>query len=173
VLVEISTGAAFGLIYLRFGSDPRFLVYSLYSCFLIVVYLIDWRHRRILNLMTYPGIPLSILLTSTLTPVGLAMSLAGTMAGGLLLGLVYVLGLLAFRKEVLGLGDVKLGFVLGAMAGFPAVISWLFLGSLFGALGGMVLLVSRRSTLHDFMPYGTAMCLGAFVSFFLDSSVIF
>ncbi len=170
LLVELATGIAFGLLFLHFGFGPRLMMYSLYSSILIVIFLIDWRHRRILNRVTYPAFILSILLTSTLTPIGLGMALAGAAAGGSLLGLVYVAGLMAFRKEVLGLGDVKLGFLLGAMAGFPSVVWWLFLGSLFGAIGGLMLLVSRRSALHDFMPYGTAMCLGAFVSLFMDFS---
>lgn len=172
-LTELATGAAFWLLFLRFGVSPRLLLYSLYSCFLIVVFLIDWRHRLILNRITYPGIALSVLLTSTLTPVGLVMTLAGVVAAGLLFGSLYAIGRLIFRQEVLGLGDVKLAMLLGAMAGFPAVAWWLLLGSLFGAVGGLAMVAARRSSLRDFMPYGTAMCLGAFTAFFLDSSLLF
>ncbi len=173
VAVELVAGVAFWLLFLRFGASPSLLLYSIYSCFLIVVFLIDWQHRLILNRVTYPGILLALLLTSTLTPVGLEMALAGLVAAGVLFGVLYLAGRLLFRQEALGLGDVKLAMLLGAMAGFPAVAWWLLLGSLFGALGGLGMVALKRSSLRDFMPYGTAMCLGAFASFFLDSSFLF
>ena len=173
VAVEMVAGVAFWLLFLRFGASPRLLLYSLYSCLLIVVFLIDWQHRLILNRVTYPGIALAVLLTSTLTPAGLEMTLAGLAVAGVLFGGLYVVGQLLFRQEALGLGDVKLAMMLGSMAGFPAVAWWLLLGSLFGALGGLAMIAARRSSLHDFMPYGTAMCLGAFVAFFLDPSLLF
>lgn len=173
VLVDLSAGVAFWLLFLRFGASPSLLLYSLYSCFLIVVFLIDWQHRLILNRVTYPGIALAVLLTSTLTSVGLEMTLAGVVVAGLLFGSLYAVGRLIFRQEALGQGDVKLAMLLGAMAGFPAVAWWLLLGSLFGALGGLAMMVARRSSLRDFMPYGTAMCLGAFTALFLDPSILF
>lgn len=172
VAVELAAGVAFWLLFLRFGASPLLLLYSLYTCFLIVVFLIDWQHRLILNRVTYPGILLAVLLTSTLTPMGLEMTLVGLVVAGLLFGGLYLLGQLLFHQEALGLGDVKLSMLLGAMAGFPAVVWWLLLGSLFGAVGGLAMVAVRRGSMRDFMPYGTAMCLGAFVAFFLDSSLL-
>ncbi len=173
VAVELAAGIAFWLLSLRFGATPLLLLYSLYTCFLIVVFLIDWEHRLILNRVTYPGIALAVLLTSAVTPIGWEMTLAGVAVAGVLFGGLYLLGRLLFRQEALGLGDVKLAMLLGAMAGFPAVAWWLLLGSLFGALGGLAMVAVRRNSLRDFMPYGTAMCLGAFVALFIDSSMLF
>lgn len=171
--VELATGVAFWLLFLRFGLGPLLVLYSLYTCFLIVVFMIDWQHRLILNRVTYPGIALALLLTSTVSPVGPEMTLLGVGVAGALFGGLYLLGHLLFHQEALGLGDVKLSLLLGAMAGFPAVTWWLLLGSLFGAVGGLTMLVVRRGSLRDFMPYGTAMCLGAFVAFLLAPSSLF
>jgi leader peptidase (prepilin peptidase)/N-methyltransferase len=172
VAVELAAGIAFWLLFLRFGAGPRLLLYSLYTCFLIVVFLIDWQHRLILNRVTYPGIVLAAFLTSVVTPIGWRMTLAGVVLAGLLFGGLYLLGHLLFHQEALGLGDVKLSMLLGAMAGFPAVVWWLLLGSLFGAVGGLAMVAARRNSLRSFMPYGTAMCLGAFVAFFIDPTVV-
>ncbi len=173
VAVELVAGVAFWLLFLRFGDTPLLLLYSLYSCFLIVVFLIDWEHRLILNRVTYPGIVLALLLTSTVTPIGWQLTLFGAVTAGVMFLGLYLLGHLLFHQEALGLGDVKLSVLLGAMAGFPAVVWWLLLGSFFGALGGLAMVVIRRNSLRDFMPYGTAMCLGAFVALFIDSSILF
>ncbi len=98
------------------------------------------------------------------------MTLLGVAIGGLTFGGLYVAGLFVSRQEVLGLGDVKLALLLGAMMGFPTIMVALLLGSFFGALAAVALLVSRKGSSRDYMPYGTALCLGAFVAFFVDAS---
>lgn len=170
VTVEIATGMAFWLLFLRFGVSPRLLMYSLYTCFLVVVFTIDWQHRLILNRVTYPGILLSILLTPLLSEIDPPRVLLGLAVGGVIFGLLYGGGYLLYRQEVLGLGDVKLAMLLGAMVGFPTIVMALLMGSLFGAVAAVAMLISRRRSSHDFMPYGTAMCLGAFLTFFIDAS---
>lgn len=167
VAVELAAGVAFWLLYPRFGSSPMLLLASLYSCILLVVFVIDWQHRLILNRVTYPSILLAVLLTPLVAEVPLAMTLLGLAVGGVTFALVYAFGYLLYRQEVLGLGDVKLAMLLGAMLGFPAIMVMLLLGSLVGAAGASVLMFGRRRSGRDFMPYGTAMCLGAFATFFV------
>ena len=168
IAAELATGIAFWLLFLRFGPSPRLLLTSLYTCVMVVVFFIDWEHRLILNRITYPGILLSILLTPILSQVTPTMTLLGVGIGGLAFGLLYVVGYLVYRQEVLGMGDVKLAMLLGAMTGFPAIVVALLLGSLVGAVVAVAMLASRRRSSRDFMPYGTAMCIGAFVTFLID-----
>lgn len=166
---EVATGLAFWLLYLRYDASSQLLLYSLYSSFLVAVFFIDWQHRLILNRMTYPGVFLALFLTPLLSPVPLEMALVGLATGGVTFALLYGVGYLVYRQEVMGLGDVKLSMVLGAMAGFPAVVLALLLSSLVGALAAVAFLVMGRGSGRDFMPYGTAMSLGTFLTFLLDS----
>ena len=168
VAAEVATGMAFWLLFLRFDTSPKLLLYSLYTCFLVVVFFIDWEHRLILNRVTYPGIVLSLLLTPFFAEMDPAMVLLGLVIGGITFGTLYGGGHLIYRQEVLGLGDVKLAMLLGAMLGFPAIVAALLMGSFFGAVAAVAMLAGRRRSGHDFMPYGTAMCLGAFMAFFAD-----
>jgi leader peptidase (prepilin peptidase) / N-methyltransferase len=165
---ELSTAAAFGLLFLRFGVSPQLLLYSLYACVLIVIFFIDWQHHLILNRVTYPGIIAASILTPLFSPVSLLSTLLGLAAGGLIFGLLYAGGYLLYRQEVLGLGDVKLAILMGAMLGFPSVLTALFLGSFVGAFASLAVLLTRRHSGRDFMPYGTSMCAGAFAGFFLN-----
>lgn len=169
VAAELAAGVIFWLLFLKFGVSPQLLLYSLYSCVLIVVFFIDWQHRLILNSVTYPGILLALLLTPTVTTATPLMVLLGVATGGIIFGSLYGFGYLLYRQEVLGLGDVKLSLLLGAMLGFPTIVLALLLGSFVGALAAIAMLLSRRRSGRDFMPYGTAMCVGAFAAFFLDT----
>ncbi len=168
LLAEVATGIAFYLLFLRFGPTPSLLLYSLYTSLLVMVFFIDWQHRLIPNRITYPGLILALLLTPLLSPVTLSMTLLGMAIGGLSFGLLYAGGYLLYRQEVLGLGDVKLATMLGAMMGFPGIMAALLFGSFLGAVAAVALLISRRSSGRDFMPYGTALCLGAFAALLLD-----
>lgn len=169
---EVATGLAFWLLYLRYDASAQLLLYSLYSSFLVAVFFIDWQHRLILNRMTYPGVFLALFLTPLLSPVPLDLALVGLATGGVTFALLYGVGYLVYRQEVMGLGDVKLSMVLGAMTGFPAVVIALLLSSLVGALAAVAFLAMGRGSGRDFMPYGTAMCLGTFLTFLLDSRLL-
>ncbi len=165
--VEFSTAAAFGLLYLRFGPDPRLLLASFYSCIFVVVFVVDWQRHLIFDLVTFPSMALGVLLTPLFFGMPVIMSLLGLAVGGIIFVALYGFGYLVFRKEALGQGDVKLAMVLGAMMGFPAIVVVLLATSIIGGVAAMALIVSGRSG-REFMPYGTAMCLGAFVTFFLN-----
>jgi len=166
-VVELSTAVAFGLLYLRFGPDPRLLLASLYSCILVVVFVVDWQRHLIFDLVTFPSMLLGVLLTPLFFGTPVTMSLLGLAVGGIIFGALYGIGYLIFHREALGQGDVKLAMVLGAMMGFPAIVVVLLVTSIIGGIAALALVVSGRSG-REFMPYGTAMCLGAFATFFLN-----
>jgi leader peptidase (prepilin peptidase)/N-methyltransferase len=170
--VELFTALAFGLLYFRFGLDPKLLAASFYSCILMVVFVIDWRRHLIYNVVTYPSMVAAVLLTPFLFGMPITMSLLGLAAGGIIFGGLYVLGRLVFRREALGQGDVDLAMLLGAMMGFPAIVMTLLLTSLIGGIAAVALLVRGRSG-AEYMPYGTAMCLGAYATFFLNIPSLF
>jgi prepilin signal peptidase PulO-like enzyme (type II secretory pathway) len=80
-------------------------------------------------------------------------------AGGFFL-LAYLLARLIFPhiEEPLGLGDVLLALMMGLMLGFPNVVGALLIGPLIAGAAAILLLVSRKSKIGDFMPYGVALC---------------
>ncbi|HYP20877.1 MAG TPA: hypothetical protein VEY08_12450, partial [Chloroflexia bacterium] len=80
-------------------------------------------------------------------------------AGGFFL-LAYLLARAIFPKieEPLGLGDVLLALMMGLMLGFPNIVGALLIGPLIAGAAAILLLVSQRSKMGDFMPYGVALC---------------
>lgn len=81
-------------------------------------------------------------------------------AGGGMLLLYYL------SKGGMGEGDVKLAFVLGVWLGFWNSIICLFLAFISGGLFGSVLLIMRRKSGCDRMPFGPFLCLGGIVAQF-------
>lgn len=86
-----------------------------------------------------------------------------TAVGAAAAGLLYLL-LWRLSGRALGFGDVRLAPVLGAAAaavGWSTLLATLLLGSLVGAVLGLVLLARRRTGAFAYAP---AMLLGAFLA---------
>lgn len=73
---------------------------------------------------------------------------------------VGVLGRLAFRKDAMGLGDVKLMALLGAVLGWKGVLLAIFIACLLGSVVGIALKVATRSS---YIPFGPFLATGALI----------
>ena len=54
----------------------------------------------------------------------------------------------------MGLGDVKLGILMGLVLGWPNVLSSLFLAFLSGAIVGLGLIIVQKKTMKSQIPFG-------------------
>jgi len=80
----------------------------------------------------------------------------GALVGGSLTWSLGVLGKVIFRKAAMGMGDVKLMAMLGALLGWKAVLLIFFLAPFFGTFWGLLQLV--RSGEH-YLRYGPCIAL--------------
>ena len=64
-------------------------------------------------------------------------------------------------REAMGLGDVKFMAAIGAFLGWPAVLFYLMLSSVIGALVGVVLIILRKQAWSSRIPYGPYIALAA------------
>jgi leader peptidase (prepilin peptidase)/N-methyltransferase len=158
----------FALLAIYFGFGAPLAVYSLYAAILLVIAAIDARHRYVYTVVSYPSIVLGVVLSPLLPGVGLSGSLIGLAAGGgSFLGL-YMLGRLLYRgAEPMGTGDVTIAALVGAMVGFPRVVSALLIGTMASGLLGLLVILLQRRGRRTFVPYGPGLCAGAVAAFFI------
>lgn len=92
--------------------------------------------------------------------------------GAVLAGLFFLLLVAASRGRGMGMGDVKLAAASGLVLGWPdiglAIIVAFFLGGLWGAF----LLLSRKKTLHDKIPFAPVFILGMALTVFLGFGIV-
>jgi leader peptidase (prepilin peptidase)/N-methyltransferase len=171
-LLEAATVVAFALAWLlalrTFGVTPGswsltpeawFLITTcLYAAFLLAVLVIDFEHRRVLNIMVGPA-ALVALLASFLP--GYPDPLQALLGGVIGYGAFMILALLG--RGALGAGDVKLAGVIGLMAGYPAVIPALMVGVILGGIAAIALLVTRRAGRKSTFAYAPYLALGAMI----------
>jgi len=72
-----------------------------------------------------------------------------------------VIGKILFRREAMGLGDVKFMAALGGLLGWKPIILVFFLAAIIGAVVGVAHLLRTRD--HH-MPFGPFLSLGALIT---------
>jgi leader peptidase (prepilin peptidase)/N-methyltransferase len=178
--LEVITGIFAVLSILRFGATPTALCVFIVVCALLVITLIDLDYMIIPDLITYPGTLVGILLgvaSSYFPPQGvlpldppfissLAESLLGIAFGAGLLYLIWWFYLVVRKREGLGLGDVKLLAMLGALFGYKCSLATIFVGSVLGSVVGICLMIFKRHSLTSYISFGPYLVIAAILYIF-------
>ncbi|MFC1941456.1 prepilin peptidase, partial [Chloroflexota bacterium] len=128
-IVEGTTALLFTLLYWKFGLGLELGISLIYTYLLTVIFVIDLEHQLVLDKVIYPGMALALALSFfwpglgmiSLLPEGALGKLVSSLAGGTFGLATMALPFIIYRQGM-GLGDVKLGALVGLMTGFPLVI---------------------------------------------------
>ncbi len=159
--VEALTGLLFAAATHKFGVGYELLSALVLIAVLIALAGIDLEHRLLPNVVTGPAALAGFALSVLESPDGwwLYLLSAFAMAAALFaLAIVYPGGM--------GMGDVKMGGMLGAFLGPYAALA-VFLGSLVGALTGGLLIVAGKMQPRQALPFGVFMAFGGLVTLFV------
>lgn len=94
------------------------------------------------------------------------LSLLGAGAGLFGVLAIALLGTWMFKKEAMGGGDVKLMAGVGALIGWEGVITTVILGSFFGLVYAIFLMIFKGKKKSDAIPFGPFLSLGALINLF-------
>jgi leader peptidase (prepilin peptidase)/N-methyltransferase len=188
--VELLTGALFALTYLLHSGLTLSLPFDLaFVAAIIALVFIDAEHMLLPNVITYPGTALALIarvvvpnlygvasLGGPETPAWL-LSLGGAVLGALVGGgFLWLVGWLWERArgvEAMGLGDVKMLFMVGAFLGWPLTLLTIFVGVLTGSVAGVAAMARRgERDMQMLLPFGIFLGLGSLVSLLFGTRII-
>jgi leader peptidase (prepilin peptidase)/N-methyltransferase len=157
-LVVVATLPAAAVALLDFGFTPRGSVAAFFLATLAVLSVVDIRERRLPNAIVVPSAAFVLVAQMALFPdraIEWVLASGGTFLALLLLALLYPAGM--------GMGDVKLGLLLGAGLG-SAVPSALLVAFLAGGVAGVALIAKRGAAARkSTIPFGPFLAFGAAV----------
>ncbi len=175
-LVELLTGVLFATVGFRLlatqpdlfslGGVCLTLVHLIFVAALIAGTFIDFEFRILPDRITKPGMILAPILSALIPSLhgtkvpreALVGSLLGIAAGaGIIYGLGFV-GKLLFKKDAMGLGDVKFLGMIGGILGVKAVLLTLVASSIFGSIFGVLWLMIKKD---HYIPFGPFLAMGA------------
>ncbi len=173
-VVEALTAIIFVLLYRQTGPHPELAVSMVFASGLIVIGVFDFKHYLILDKVLLPlgAIAIGWNLYSDLS--------SSVSAGHLVSGLLSGLGLAGFfgaqylvsRGRWIGLGDVKLGFVLGNTLLWPLSLCMLMLAYFSGAIVGVGLIGLKKKQMSSQMPFGVFLAISAIITMLYGDGLV-
>jgi leader peptidase (prepilin peptidase) / N-methyltransferase len=196
--VELLTACVFVAIAWRDGLSWALPFDLIFVAALLALVFIDAEHMILPNAITYPGIVFAVVarlaipyLTGTVhfddipslmtgalatAPVWI-VSLAGAFLGALIGGgSLWLMGW-TWEKlrgvEAMGLGDVKMMFMVGAYLGWRLTVLTIFIGVLSGSIIGILLMARQgKRDMQMLLPFGIFLGIGAIASLFVGSQLV-
>jgi leader peptidase (prepilin peptidase)/N-methyltransferase len=190
--VEALTALLFGLVFLHDGLTLALPFDLIFVAALVALVFIDAEHMILPDVITLPGIAFALIVRALVPNVyGLAflsegilegwpvwaVSLAGALFGAAIGGgSLWLMGWLWERLrgvEAMGLGDVKMMFMVGAFLGWPLTVLTIFLGVVGGSVVGVSLMLWRRERdMQMLLPFGIFLGIGAILSLLAGQQII-
>jgi leader peptidase (prepilin peptidase)/N-methyltransferase len=171
-LMEIGTAALYLLAVICGGVTPVGLAFTGFAVVTLPLFIIDWKYRRLPNILTYSTIIWSLCAGII---AALIRSDFGQLREPVLSGLgcaLFFLLLNLISRGGMGMGDVKLAGVIGitlGIAGWQQAIFAIALGFLIGGIASIVLLLFRRVSFGASIPFGPSMLIGAWLAIVLGA----
>ena len=196
--VELLTAGLFVAIAWHDGLSIALPFDLVFVSALVALMFIDAAHQILPDVVTLPGIAFALVARITIPLVsgvphfddlpflvngafsGLPLwltSVIGGVIGGLIGGgSLWLMGWTWERLrnvEAMGLGDVKMMFMVGGYLGWRLTILTLFLGVLSGSVIGIVLMAAeRRFDSKKLLPFGVFLGIGAIVALLFGSQIV-
>ena len=185
--VELLTAALFTAVAWHDGLSVALPFDLVFVSALLALVFIDAEHMILPNVITYPGIVFAVIARIAIPYFGgtshfddipslsqgalanmpfwvtsLTGALIGTLLGG---GSLWLMGW-TWEKlrgiEAMGLGDVKMMFMVGAYLGWRLTILTIFVGVLTGSIIGIALMARQgQRNMQMLLPFGVFLGLGA------------
>lgn len=165
-IVEAATAIVFFLISLQVDYSIHAVYLWLVSGYFLVIAAYDFKHYLVLDKFVFSGLLVAFIyavagdLGSGCNFTWECSTFSG-IAAGLITSGFFFLQFYVSKGRWIGFGDVKLGLLLGMVAGFPLVLILLFFSYLTGAIIGLALIAAGKKEMTSKMPFGTFLAIAA------------
>jgi leader peptidase (prepilin peptidase)/N-methyltransferase len=165
--VELLTAALVAACFLRFGLTADAFVAALFVSVLVVLSAIDFERRILPDKIVLPSAALVLGAQIALHPGQSVEWVAASLGASLFL----FLALLAYPRGM-GMGDVKLCLLLGAMLGWDVAVA-LMVGMLAALVPAFVLLARHGAAARKMgIPFGPFLAFGAVIALFVGERLM-
>jgi leader peptidase (prepilin peptidase)/N-methyltransferase len=171
-VVEIMGAVLFALAYLRFGPGFRLAAALVLVSSLIAITGIDLDHQIIPDVLSLPGVALGFIASFSPGAIGWKESASGALVGGGVFVVIIVASSLVLGQPGMGVGDVKLGAMLGAFLGWQLALLSILLSVLVGGPLAAGLMATGRKGRKDPVPFGPFLALGGVISLFWGDALL-
>lgn len=167
-LIELITGVLFALLYIKYGFSFQFIKFAVFICLLLVIGIIDFETTDVYLKTTLTGIIAGIIfiISGCFYSINILPYILGGLLGG---GIISVIILLTHG---MGWGDAEICFVAGLFLGFKLTVLMLFLAFVIGGFTGILLIITKKKSRKDYIPFGPFIAIAAIITVFLGEHML-
>ncbi len=167
-LIELTTGVLFLALYIEYGLSIGFIKYAILTCFLIVIGLIDFDTTDVYFKTTLSGIIAGVFfLVYEYFYYGQALTyLYGAFFAGGAIAIIIII------TQGMGWGDAEICFMSGLFLGFKLSVLMLFLSFIIGGLSGVILILLKKKSRKDYIPFGPSIAAGAITTILIGEKLL-
>jgi len=174
-LVELGTGVVFSLVAWHLQADWALPAFLVLTATLVAVAAIDLEHYIVPNRILLPTLAITLPLLAVAAAVDdrwddLGRGLLGAVAAFAALLVIHLIS-----PRGMGMGDVKMAFVLGLFLGWIGwgeVVLGLFLGFLLGAVLGVALIATGLRSRKEALPFAPFLAAGTVIAVLHGTSIL-
>lgn len=150
-LVEAAVGLLYVFLYIEFGFGIVFFKHAVFVSIMIVLGMIDFDTGSVYFNTILAGTVFSLIFLGLYIYMGVPFItfLSGGLLGG---GIIAFIILLTGGK--MGWGDMEMCFVAGLFLGLKLTFVMLVLSFISGAATGILLILLKKKSARDYMPFG-------------------
>lgn len=181
-LVELLTACIFvGEMHYFIGeSYTKMASAIIFTSLLLIASFIDLEHFIIPDEISLGGTVAGLILAAAFPSLmnqtshlkGFLYSLGAALACGGFLLLIAIIAEYILKKEAMGMGDVKLLFMIGAFLGIKNGLLSILLASFVGSVIGVALIMKKDAAWQSKIPFGPYLAIGALISLFFGEKMI-
>ena len=152
----------------RYYLIPSYAVYALF--FVSIILNFYYFYLQKINFLPSYGLNFSGILSYLLfAPQNIAIKiLMAVLPSVFTIGFAYLFS----KGKAMGLGDVLLILALSLIFLWPDILIVLFLSFVLGSIFSLILIIFKKKTIKDIIPFGPFLALGAFIAFLFSDIII-
>jgi leader peptidase (prepilin peptidase)/N-methyltransferase len=179
-LVELANAIFYTAIILRTGPTPAFLILAALVSATIVLIFIDLDIQILPDVIDLPGVALGLIAGAmhlgALHPEfilsrTLFESITGAIVGSGALLAISLSYQLVRKVEGMGLGDVKMAAMLGAVLGWEPLLALFLIASVSGAVVGLAVARRTQEGMQTALPFGVFLGLAFLIVLFFGNEI--
>lgn len=167
-MIEFITAAIFLMIYVKYGLSFEFIKYTILTAFMIVIGMIDYKTTDVYFKISISGIITGIILAviGNYLGSGILEYIFGAVLGGGIITLIILI------TKGMGWGDAEICTICGLFLGIRLTLLLLFLSFVIGGATGVILILMKKKSPRDYIPFGPSIALAAVITVIFGERIL-
>jgi leader peptidase (prepilin peptidase)/N-methyltransferase len=162
-IIELVCGGVFVYLFMMDGLTMGFVGSVTFFVLLLTIAVIDWEHLIIPNGIVVLGLVLGTTIDLFISVNTVITALGSALIAGAVMFVIRWLGNAAFKKETMGIGDVKLAALVGLFIGVQNFLLAVWAAAIIGCIYWVIKYYLMSSSKEIKLPFGSFLALTSFI----------